>query len=416
MIFFSRKRKTQSEPLNILLTAFRFPILGRASDHGFLWPIAKGLAQRGHQVSVLSSKSPIGKAQIERDGVKVYYLFDGFPNFLDYRFDQAVYLKFRELHLQNPFDLVHSIDRSSYRIGKNKKKLRVSVAFDVEATDMVQLFSILGMAQETWQSLIATGVALLYKYLTTYFGQDRELLKTADGVFVTTPQQAQFLERYYFYPQGKTYQVPYGIELGDLSPRIESEELKKKYNFNEKSRLALTLSDMTELQTLKNLFQAFEKVAIKKPNSYLVVIGNGPLFKEIEFEALSLALGSRVIMTGALAPEEISDWISLTEVYVNLSARTTGFEPTMIEAMAQKKVVVGSEVSPIANIIEDGQDGFLLRPADAESLAQLLIEIFSGTLSTAEIGLRAREKIVQLFDTKRMAQAIEDAYRKILSL
>jgi hypothetical protein len=119
-------------------------------------------------------------------------------------------------------------------------------------------------------------------------------------------------------------------------------------------------------------------------------------------------------MTGALSSEDISDWISTSEVYVNLSSRTTGFEPTMIEAMAQKKVIIGSEVSPIVNIVEDGLDGFLIRPADTESLSHLLIELFSGLLPAQEIGQRARDRVINLFDTKKMVNAIEDAYRKIL--
>jgi glycosyltransferase involved in cell wall biosynthesis len=82
--------------------------------------------------------------------------------------------------------------------------------------------------------------------------------------------------------------------------------------------------------------------------------------------------------------------------------------------MAQKKVVIGSEVSPIANIIEDAQNGFLLRPADHTSLANLLLEIFSGTVPVIDIGARARDKVLALFDTKRMIQSLEDAYNHIL--
>jgi len=97
-----------------------------------------------------------------------------------------------------------------------------------------------------------------------------------------------------------------------------------------------------------------------------------------------------------------------------MSSRSTGLEPAMIEAMAQKKVIIGSEVSPISNIVEDGRDGFLLRPADTESLSHLLIEIFSGGLPTADIGERASEKVHNLFDTKKMVHSIEEAYQKIL--
>jgi len=402
------------DQLNICLMAQKFPILGRASDQGFLWPIAKGLAGRGHNVTVIAAKSPLGKNEVHRDGVRVYYLHEGYPNFSHLPFEEAAYRKFYELHKAEPFHLIHSIDRTARLIAHDREKLNVAVAYDVEATQMSQIFSILGMGQESVSNILATGIAVVYKFLSTYFGGDHELLSNADGVFVTSPQQRIFLERYYLYPDFHTYTVPYGIELGNLAPRPESQGLKKQLKLSENSQVAVTLSDMTEPQEVINLLIAFEKVAIKKPNAYMIIIGNGPGWKEIEFQMLSLALGNRVIMTGALKSEEISDYVTISDVFVNLSSRSTGFEPSMIEAMAQRKVIIGSEVSPIAHIVEDGRDGFLLRPADTESLAHLLIDIFSGGLPIADIGERAREKVINLFDTRKMVHSIEEAYRQIL--
>lgn len=389
--------------------------MGRASDTGFLWPIAKGLAERGHKVTVIAARSPLGKQEVSRDGVRAFYLYEGFPNWSHLKFEEAAYQKFIELHRESKFDLVHSMDRSASKIARRKRHLDVQVAFDAAATQMAQIFSILGMAQETVGSLLSTGVAVVYKFLTTYLGQDRDLLNSADGVFVTSPQQRIFLERYYLYPDFHMHTVPYGMEMSNLSPRPESESLRTQNKIPSGAHIILAISDMTEPQEMINVLRAFERVAVKKPNAYLVLIGNGPEWKRIEFEMLSLALGSRVIMTGALKPEEVADWISITDVYVSMSSRTTGFEPAMIEAMAQKKVIIGSEVSPIANVIEDGIDGFLLRPADTESLAHILVELFSGGLAASEIGQRARDKVTNLFDTKKMIQAVENAYQHIMT-
>src|SRR5690606_32443684 len=133
-----------------------------------------------------------------------------------------------QLHKTQAFHIVHSIDAGAFRIALNKKRYGVAVSYDVEATQMSQLFSIMGYSQETLGSLLSTGFAMTYKFLTTYLGRDRKILKTSDGVFVTSPQQKIALERYYLYPDRKTFVVPYGIEIGDLSPREKSEELRKK--------------------------------------------------------------------------------------------------------------------------------------------------------------------------------------------
>jgi 1,2-diacylglycerol 3-alpha-glucosyltransferase len=403
-----------SSPFRVLLIGSRFQILSRASDSGFLWPMARGLARKGIDVTVFASRSPIGKNFVERDGVKTYFLQERDSELRNLNFDDAVLRKFTELHLQNPFDIVHSLDASAIKIAKQKSRFEVAVCFDAEATQMSQIFSILGRGHETFGALLQTGAALTYKFLTTFFAKDRPLLAAADGIFIAHPQQRFLLERYYLYPDLKIHTLPYGFELSDFKPPENAIDIKKKWGLPENSQLAVTFSDLNETQEILHLLMGFEKVAVKKPSSYLVVIGNGPLFKEIEYEILQKALGKRVLLLGAVSDEEALDIISVSDVYINLSSRTNGFETTLIEAMAQKKVIIGSEVSPISHVIEDGLDGFLLRPADKESLANLLIEVFSGTIPTQELGERARKKVLELFDVKKMTDLAIIAYSQII--
>lgn len=403
------------EKLSICLMAQKFPILGRATDHGFLWPIATGLASLGHKVTIIAGKSNMGKPKVERGGVTAYFLLEG-TNFESREtFSKFALSKFRELHKLEPFDLVHSIDNSALKVGELKQEFKVAIAYDADATQMVQVISILAMGQETVSGILSTAIAVIYKFLSTYYGGDRQLLKTANGIFVTNPQQRLMLERYYLYPDFHIYTVPYGIEVGTLEPRDTATALKSSLNVPSSAQVAMTTSDMIELDEIMPLLKAFEKVAIKKPNAYLIILGNGPKWKELEFAILNLALGRRVLMVGAVKEQDVPDYISICDVFINLSARTTGFESTIIEAMAQEKLVIGSEVSAVANIIEDSIDGFLLRPADINSLSELLIDIFSGNISKGPIGEKARNKVTNFFDTKKMVLATIDAYFKILN-
>ncbi len=407
-------KKQLPQILNICFIAREFPILGRAADYGFLWPIARGLVAKGHHVTILSWQNPDHREEVIKDEVHAYFLGEKSKEPRG-QFPKLANHKFISLHKQNKFHIVHSLDRSGYEVGKQKNNYKVAMAYDVEATRMSELTSILGRSQETLGSLLRTGIELTWRYLLTYLGKDRRLLKTADTVFVTSPQQKIGLERYYLYPEKKIHTIPYGIEIGDLSPREKSADLRKKLGFPDDAQIVVTISDMSEVSGMRNLLRAFEKTVIKKPSARLVIIGHGPKFKEIEFEMLSLALGSKVIFTGALSAVQVADHIALGDVFVNLSSRTTGFEPSMLEAMAQQKVVIGSEVSPIATIIDDGKDGFLIRPADTESLAGLLLAVFNGRILTEVLGSQARDKVLKLFDTKRMVDQTLEAYYQTLS-
>lgn len=407
-----KKKAPLPSELNICFVAKQFPILGRAVDYGFLWPLARGLARRGHQVTVLSWQNPERKDEIYQEGVRGFYLAK--PRVSARDFPKAAEQKFLELHKQKPFHVVHSLDASGRDIGKKKRSHRIAMAYDVDATQMSQIFSIMGMSQESLRSLLRTALAVAYKFLSTYWTRDRKLLNTADAVFVTSPQQRIALERYYLYPELRTFTIPYGMEVGDLSPREKSDELKARLGLPADALIAVTVSDMTEFNEMKNVLTAFEKVAIKKPSARLIVIGDGPLFKQIEFFMLNLVLGSKVIFTKTVSTMALQDHIALADVFINLSARSTGFEPSLLEAMAQKKVIIGSEVSPINTIVDDGIDGYLIRPADVDSLASLLLEAFSNPELTAAVGERARGKVLNLFDTEKMVNQTIAAYYQTL--
>lgn len=401
------------EHLNICMTSYQFPLSDRTSEYGFLLPIAKGLVQAGHKVTVISSQNNPTNFELVKDGVQIYFIDPKIQRKTN--FPTEVRRKFSELHKENKFHIIHSLDSSGSPIAKRRKLYGLATAFDVRGTQLSQMFSILSMRRENLSNMIKTDFVMLYKYLRTYWGSDRKILKSADAVFVSSPAERIALERYYYYPDARTFTVPYGVQFkSDIDP-IAVERLAQKHQLTADNQCVVTISDMTNIETIKNLLKAFQKVAIKKPDTRLIILGDGPLMHELEYEVLSLALGNKVILAGAATDEEIFDYISIGQVFVNLSSRSTGFEPSLLVAMSQGKTIIGSEVSAISSIVEDGIEGFLVRPADIQTLSQLILDIFRGQLNTEEIGKRASLKVKDLFDTDKMVKTTIDAYKKILN-
>ncbi len=402
------------EKLRICLIGQKIQVQSRSSDTGLLWPLARGLSKKGHEVTILSSTTPLKKSEIYRDGVRAYYLFEGGSHYKTQRFVDAVHKKFTSLHLDKPFDIVHCLDDGGYKIGRHKNNFKTCVAYDVQATTMSDLFSTLAENDGSLQSQFKTSIKLGYRFIHNFFAKDRSLLDTADGIFVTTPQQRTILERYFLYPDYHTYTVPYGINLGDLAPRQESANFKLKMQIPEEAQIILAVSDFSNALELRPLLKAFEKIIMKNSNVYLFLVGDGPRWKDVEYDMLKLVLGSRVIMTGSMTAEDLLECIAASSIYVDLSSRSTGLEPSLIEAMAQKKIVIGSELSPIAEIIEDGLDGYLVRPADDLNIAQLLEKVLNEQDAFALIGEAARDKVLKFFNREKMIDALLAAYFQII--
>ena len=405
--------RTVPEKLNICLVADKFPILGRTHSRGFLAPIARGLVKSGHRVSVLAWDNPVGEKEVEQEGIRTFFVAGQNPK-RSGLFSRRLKQKFSELHRSDPFHIVHSLTPATSLLSADRKQLGVAIAYDVTATRMAELFALIGHAENTVGSQLKTGYRVAYHFLKTYFLKDRFLLSHADGVFVHSPQQLMALERYYLYPEKKSFNIPYGVEVEDLSLRQPSMELRKKLNIPRATKIAVTVSDMIEKQDVNNILRAFQSVATKKPSSHLIVVGHGPAFKDIEAEMLNLALGSHVTLVGAVPAYEISAFIDLADVFINISGRSSGYDPNLLEAMIQKKIIIGSEVSPLATVVESGIEGFLIRPADIGSLSNLLLGLFLGQIDPGAMGKNAREKALSIFDTKKMIQETVDAYKSVL--
>jgi glycosyltransferase involved in cell wall biosynthesis len=82
--------------------------------------------------------------------------------------------------------------------------------------------------------------------------------------------------------------------------------------------------------------------------------------------------------------------------------------------MAKRKLIIGSELSPISTIVDNGINGFLIRPADVNSLEQLLNDILGGDVDTSSLGEKASQKIQNIFNTNKMVDQTLQAYKTTL--
>lgn len=401
--------------MRVVFVSRSFQVMSRNSDSDLIWPLLRQLATKGIEVLMLAQKSRSGRDYIERDGVKVHFINQslGAPTSGDFQEGLGDFLF--KLHSEEPIDIVHVFDSSANYILQMKKLLKFKVVLDVDALQLSRLFSILSFNKQTALSHISVGIRAGYHFIRTYFGADRDLLRVADGVLVSSPQQRFFLERYYMYPDSRIHVVPRAFTLPTetLEP-LELAQINKKLAQHPDAKIILNVTDMSQPEETTQLLKAFERLAVKTSSCYLIIIGNGPGFKEIEFQLYNLALGSRAFMLGALGADEISKWIMKSHAFVDLSSLYRQFESYAIEAMLRCKVVVASELGPLSHVIEDGSEGYLVRPADALSLQLLLEKILAGGSAIEAITQNALSKASEVFAPGRAVDVMVKVYDQIL--
>ena len=150
------------------------------------------------------------------------------------------------------------------------------------------------------------------------------------------------------------------------------------------------------------------------------LIGGGPGRAAIEAQAADAGLNGRVLMHGALPRPEVARLMGEGDVVVQPSVPTRrgsreGIPVSLMEGMACGLPAVGSRLSGIPELIEDGRNGLLVPPGDPVALADALERLAREPCLRERMGRAARETVLDSFDQSRNAARLLALFREASS-
>jgi glycogen synthase len=130
---------------------------------------------------------------------------------------------------------------------------------------------------------------------------------------------------------------------------------------------------------LELLLESFALAKRQGLEARLLLVGGGPEEEAVRRKAEALGLMGPVILTGKVPHAEVNRYYSLIDVlvYPRLSMRLTELVTPLkpLEAMAMGKIVAGSNVGGIRELVTHEYDGFLFPAGEVDALAKLLREL-----------------------------------------
>jgi len=149
------------------------------------------------------------------------------------------------------------------------------------------------------------------------------------------------------------------------------------------------------------------------------VIGEGPDRTRFEAIARELGIAERVQFEGRKSRAEVADAMRACSVFV-LPSRCEGLGCAYLEAMACGKPVVACRGQGIDEIIEHGENGWLipnwLTPADAiDALAQGLSTLLRSPDLCSRLGASGRETILNRLTLSHQAQRLAQIYGEAIA-
>lgn len=140
-------------------------------------------------------------------------------------------------------------------------------------------------------------------------------------------------------------------------------------------------------------------------NIHFFMIGDGPMSGQLN-KMISKIDNPRVKNLGYQS--EVQKYLSAGDIFI-LPSSIEGFPISILEAMAMKMAVIASDVGAVAEVIESGRDGFVVKPGSAEEIKARILELNSKPKLLAEMKNAARSKI----DAKYSNVALGRSYRKL---
>jgi glycosyltransferase involved in cell wall biosynthesis len=133
------------------------------------------------------------------------------------------------------------------------------------------------------------------------------------------------------------------------------------------ARLVLCVGPIEQHKGHRDAAWAMDILRLVHPRLHLVILGQGPATDAVGRLVASNQMHAFVHLAGPVA--DVAPWLARAEVVWVPSLRPAG-RFTVLEAMAAGRPVVASDLPELAELVVQGQTGYLVPPGDKVSLAR----------------------------------------------
>jgi len=161
------------------------------------------------------------------------------------------------------------------------------------------------------------------------------------------------------------------------------------------------------------LLQAFKRVLERYPTARLLMVGDGPLRKQLLRETQRLGIVQRVTFTGKRP--DVLRILRCLDVSV-MSSLWEGCGTATLETMAAGVPIVASAVGGMSETIIPDVTGLLAPPADVEALAGAIVDVIRNPEAAAGRARAARRRVERFFSAEAAAARTSALYEELFAI
>lgn len=234
-----------------------------------------------------------------------------------------------------------------------------------------------------------------------------------DRLVMLTDQERLDHLRFRVAPEDKFSTVHSGVDLGRfMDPAGGWDGMRRSLGIPDGAFVVGAAGRLTAVKGHRHLLDAARTVVDRHPQTVFVFLGAGELLGELQRQAATLGIEANVRFAGwrpdvglAMSAFDLFAFPSINE----------GMGKALVEAMALEKPVVASRIGGIADLVNDGVNGFLVPPSDPEALADRILFLMDNPETARRMAAKATEAATA-FGSDAMVRKIESLYADLLPL
>jgi glycogen(starch) synthase len=178
----------------------------------------------------------------------------------------------------------------------------------------------------------------------------------------------------------KIFVLPNGVDLNLFGNPLAADKAFARSLGLDGADAVGFIGSFYDYEGLDDMIAAMPLLLEKRPNAHLLLVGGGPMEGALKVQAAASPAADRIRFVGRVPHEEVDRYYALIDILayprkaMRLTELVTPLKP--LEAMAQRKLVVASNVGGHRELIEDGVTGTLFPAGDPKALAEALVNLF----------------------------------------
>ncbi|HOG37527.1 MAG TPA: glycosyltransferase [Candidatus Woesebacteria bacterium] len=237
---------------------------------------------------------------------------------------------------------------------------------------------------------------------------DRLLAHLSDKIVAVSKGVADFTSRQEHIPITKFTVIHNGISVDNIenyrSHLPDKNTLKNSLGFREQDKILINVARLTPQKNQRLLLNAFAKFALENPEYKLLILGEGPLFGELNELIIKLKFGDQISLVGHV--ENPLDYYLIGEFFISTS-KIEGLSNAYLESLACGLPLLSTKTAGTDELITEGENGFFINEHSVAGVLSGINKMLNKDLKT--MGRFAREK-VKNFDISVTANNYETLF------